>query len=80
MLKLTKIDTKTLKLSFALFEDNCKDLTFAHPLFTASCSPMNSPTNQTNRFFNGFLSDSAEYTCEYTTVKPVSRGHPRGML
>ena len=28
----------------------CKDLTFAHPLFTASCSRMNSPVNQTNRF------------------------------
>ena len=50
MLKLTKIDIKRLKLSFAIFEDNCKDLTFAHPLFTASCSRMNSPVNQTNRF------------------------------
>ena len=34
-----------------MFEDTeCKDLTFAHPLFTASCSRMNSPVNQTNRF------------------------------
>ena len=35
-------DTKRLKLSFAMFKDTaCKDLTFAHPLFTASCSRMN---------------------------------------
>ena len=67
MLKLTKLDTKRLKLSFAMFEDTVKDLTFAHPLFTASCSRMNSPVNQTNRFFDGFLSDSVEITaCEYT--------------
>ena len=48
MLKLTKLDTKRLKLSFAMFEDTVK--IFAHPLFTASCSRMNSPVNQTNRF------------------------------
>ena len=48
MLKLTKLDTKRLKLSFAMFEDTVK--IFAHPLFTASCSHMNSPVNQTNRF------------------------------
>ena len=65
MLKLTKIDTKRLTLPFAMFEDTVK--IFAHPLFTASCSHMNSPVNQTNRFFNGFLSDSVEFTsCEYT--------------
>ena len=46
MQKVTKIDTKRLKLLFAMFED----LSFAHPLFTASCSRMNSPVNQTNRF------------------------------
>ena len=50
MLKLTKLDTKRLKLSFATFEDTVKYLTFAHPLFMASCSRMNSPVNQTNRF------------------------------
>ena len=49
MLKLTKLDTKGLKLSFAMFEDTVK--IFAHPLFTASCSRMNLPVNQTNRFF-----------------------------
>ena len=44
-----------------------KDLTFAHPLFTASCSRMNSPVNQTNHFFICFLSDSVEITsCEHT--------------
>ena len=48
MLKFTKIDTKRLKLSFAMFEDTVK--IFAHPLFTASCSHMNSPVNQTNHF------------------------------
>ena len=31
-----------------MFEDTVK--IFAHPLFTASCSHMNSPVNQTNRF------------------------------
>ena len=50
MLKLTKLDTKRLKLSFAVFEDTVKVLTFAHPLFTASCSRLHSPVNQTNRF------------------------------
>ena len=49
-LKLTKLDTKRLKLSFATFEDTVKYLTFAHPLFMASCSRMNSPVNQTNHF------------------------------
>ena len=39
-----------------------KDLTVVHLLFTATCSPMNSPVNQTNRFFHGFLSDSVEIT------------------
>ena len=48
MLKLTKLDTKRLKLSFALFEDTVK--IFAHLLFTALCSRMNSPVNQTNSF------------------------------
>ena len=50
MLKLTKLDTKRLKLSFAMFEDTVRFLTFAHPLFTASCSRVNSPVNRTNRF------------------------------
>ena len=50
MLKLTKLDTKRLKLSFATFEDTVQYLTFVHPLFMASCSRMNSPINQTNRF------------------------------
>ena len=32
-------------------------------LFTGTCSRMNSPVNQTNRFFHGFLvSDSVEIT------------------
>ena len=39
-----------------------KDPTVVHLLFTATCSPMNSPVNQTNRFFYGFLSDSVEIT------------------
>ena len=46
MLKLKKLDTKRLKLSFAMFEDTIK----IYPLFTTSCSRMNSPVNQTNRF------------------------------
>ena len=29
-----------------------------HLLFTATCSRMNSPVNQTNCFFHGFLSNS----------------------
>ena len=38
-----------------------------HLLFTATCSRKNSLVNQTNRVFNGFLSDSVEITsCEYT--------------
>ena len=38
-----------------------------HLLFTATCSRKNSLVNQTNRFFNGFLSDSVEITsCAYT--------------
>ena len=41
-----------------------KDLTFANLLFTATCSRMYSPVNQTNRFY---LSDSVEITsCVYT--------------
>ena len=52
---------ETLRLMFDILR---KDLT-AHPLFTASCSRMNSPVNQTNRIFNSFLSDSVEITlCE----------------
>ena len=47
MLKLTKIDKKTIICHVWRY---CKDLTFAHPLFTASCSRMSSPVNQTNRF------------------------------
>ena len=35
---------------------------FVHLLFTATCSPMYSPVNQTNRFFHGFLSDAVEIT------------------
>ena len=62
MLKLTKAlnyDLPCLKI--------LKDLTFAHLLFTATCLRMNSPVNQTNLFFQGFLSDSVEITsCEYT--------------
>ena len=52
MLKLTKLDTKRLKRWFAFCHvwRYCKDLNFGHPLFTASCSRMNSPVNQTNRF------------------------------
>ena len=42
----------------------------AHPLFTASCSRMNSPVNQTNRFVNGFLSDSVEIT-SYEYAKTI---------
>ena len=38
-----------------------------HLLFTATCSRMNSPVNQTTRFFHGLLSDSVEITsCAYT--------------
>ena len=38
-----------------------------HLMFTATCWRNNSLVNQTNRFFNGFLSDSVEITlCEYT--------------
>ena len=47
MLKLTKLDAKTFKLSFVMLENT---LTFAQPLLTVSCSRMNSPVNQTNRF------------------------------
>ena len=39
-----------------------KDPTVVHLLFTATCSLMNSPVNQTNRCFHGFLFDSAEIT------------------
>ena len=35
-----------------MFEDTVKIKNFAHPLFTASCSRMNSPVNQTNRFLS----------------------------
>ena len=46
----------------------CKDPAVVHLLFTAICSLMNSPVNQTSRFlFHGFLSDSDEITsCVYT--------------
>ena len=45
----------------------CKDPTVVRLLFTATCSRMNSPVNQSNRFFHGFLSDSVEITsCVYT--------------
>ena len=45
----------------------CKDRTAVYLLFTATCSCMNSPVNETNRLFHGFLSDSAEITsCAYT--------------
>ena len=49
----------------------CKDPTVVLVLFTATSSCMNSPMNQTNRFFHGFLSDSVEITsCVYTkTIK-----------
>ena len=44
-----------------------KNTVVMHLLFTATCSCMNSPANQTNRFFHGFLSDSVEITsCAYT--------------
>ena len=33
-----------------MFKDTVKIYYFAHPLFTASCSRMNSPVNQSNRF------------------------------
>ena len=57
--------TKKLKLWFAMFENTVK--TVLHLLFTATRSSMNSPVNQTNRFFHGFLSDSVEITsCVYT--------------
>ena len=51
-----------------------KDPTFVHLLFTATCSRVNSPVNQTTRFFHGFLSDSIEITsCVYTkTIIPLS--------
>ena len=39
-----------------------KDPTVVHLLFTATCSRMNSPVNQTNRFFHGFLFYSVEIT------------------
>ena len=38
---------ETLRLMFDILR---KDLNLAHPLFTALCSHMNSPVNQTNRF------------------------------
>ena len=49
----------------------CKDPTVVHLLFMATTSCMNSPANQTNRFFHGFFSDSVEITsCVYTkTIK-----------
>ena len=51
----------------------CKDLTFAHLLFTSTCSRMNSPVNQTNGFFNSFLSDSTEITsCVYSKTIDLS--------
>ena len=44
-----------------------KNTVVMHLLFTATCSCMNSPANQTNGFFHGFLSDSVEITsCAYT--------------
>ena len=44
-----------------------KDPTVVHLLFTATSSRINSPVNQTGRFFHGFLSDSVEITsCAYT--------------
>ena len=44
-----------------------------HLLFTATCSRKNSLVNQTNRFFNGFLSDSVEITsCESFTSGEVN--------
>ena len=39
-----------------------KDPTVVHLLFTATCSLMNSPVNQSNRCFHGFLFDSVEIT------------------
>ena len=70
MLKLTKIGTKWLKhMIICHVWRYCKDLTFAHPLFTASCSRLNSPVNQ---MVNGFLSDSVEITsCEYCILKQL---------
>ena len=57
MLKLTK-RLKPFNLPCLNTCTVLKDLTFAHLLFTASCSNMNSPVNQTNRIFlkNSFFS------------------------
>ena len=66
MQKLTKLDTKRLKLSFAAFEDAVKiELLRIHCLplrFHAWIHPSIKLID-----FNGFLSDSVEITlCEYT--------------
>ena len=48
--KAYKTRYRKIKTIICHFWRYCKDLTFAHPLFTAPCSRMNSPVNQTNRF------------------------------
>ena len=50
MLKLTK----KIKTMICHVWKYCKDPTVVHLLFTATCSRMNSPVNQTNRFFSWF--------------------------
>ena len=50
MLKLTKLDTKGLKLSFAMFEDTVKTYTNFCAFTVYGFTHEFSPVNQTNRF------------------------------
>ena len=48
--KAYKTQYKEIKTIICHVWRSCNHLTFAHPLFTASCSHMNSLVNLTNRF------------------------------
>jgi len=59
--------TKKIKTRIFYVWKYCEDPTVGHLLFTATRLRMNSPVHQTNRFFNGFVSDSVQMTlCVYT--------------